>query len=129
VGQGDGRWPPVVQLAPPTSPPDESPAEELPAVDDEASGAVEPGDDAAVVAGSAAVVPAVEVESRGRDPATGDVGRWVTEIDTTGTQAGTDSPYTEPGYAWVNADGTRAVNVTSAFPGDGTTRVSVLRIV
>jgi hypothetical protein len=129
VGRGNGRRPPLDQLEPPASPPDESPAEGLPAADDEASGAVEAGDDPAVVAGSAAAVPAVEVESRGRDPATGDVGRWVAEIDTTGTQVGTDSPYTEPGYAWVNADGTRAVNITSAFPGDGTTRVSVLRIV
>jgi hypothetical protein len=61
VGRGDGRRPPLDQLEPPVSPPDESPAEELLAADDEASGADEADDDPSVVAGSSAVVPVVEV--------------------------------------------------------------------
>ena len=61
VGRGDGRGPPLDQLEPPASPPDESPAEDLPAAGDEAAGADAADDDPAVVAGSAAAVPVVEV--------------------------------------------------------------------
>ena len=61
MGRGHGRRPPLDQLEPPASPPDESPAEELPAADDEAAGADAANDDPAVVAGSAAAVPVVEV--------------------------------------------------------------------
>jgi hypothetical protein len=64
------------------------------------------------------------------NPATGNYDRWVTEIDpSTGNQIGTALPWTkDPQYTLLSADGTRALNVTSVFPGDGTTRVEVLRI-
>ena len=63
VGRGDGRRPPLDQLEPPVSPPDESPAEELLAADGEASGDDEADDDPSVVAGSSAVVPVVETDN------------------------------------------------------------------
>jgi len=73
----------------------------------------------------------VLVTTQGYDPATSNYGRWVTEIDpTTGNQIGTALPYTEdPQYTLLSADGTRAVTITSAFPGDGTTQAAVLQIV
>jgi hypothetical protein len=68
---------------------------------------------------------------RSSDPAAGPYGMWVTEIDpTTGAQIGTAVPYTEDAqYSLLSADGTHALTITSVFPGDGTTRVSVLQIV
>lgn len=63
------------------------------------------------------------------DPATASYRKWVIEIHpATGAQIGTAVPFTDPGYQLLSADGTRAVTVTSAFPGDGTTQVTVLRI-
>jgi hypothetical protein len=64
VGRGDGRRPPVDQLTPPASSPDESPAGELLAADGEVAEDDEADDDPAAVAGSAAVVPVAPSESR-----------------------------------------------------------------
>jgi YVTN family beta-propeller protein/VCBS repeat-containing protein len=73
------------------------------------------------------------ITTRVYDPATGTYGLWVTEVDpTTGDQVGNASPLTQdpqdPQYSLLSADGTHALTITSAFPGDGTTRVAVVQI-
>ncbi|WNG92213.1 hypothetical protein [Mycobacterium sp. ITM-2016-00318] len=71
------------------------------------------------------------ITTRVYDTGTGNYGLWVTEVDpTTGKQIGSASPYMEdPQYSVVSANGTRAINVASIFPGDGTTRLTVFKIV
>jgi hypothetical protein len=73
----------------------------------------------------------VLITTRVYDPATGNYGVWVTEVDpTTGDQVGNASPLTQggPQYSLLSVDGAHAITVTSAFPGDGTTRVAVVQI-